>query len=317
MNPAVPFSASKLCRIGLLVASLLSACAPVTTATPSETAAVPPAAPTLTLAPSATLVQPETAESEPTLTLAPTMTPDTRPQPEDWQIWPVLPDLSPAMLEVYTRGQALGRDPQVFSVLGDCQSSPTYFLSLYDEDRYTLSEADAELQKTIEWYAGSFSHRGITVRNGMTAPGALNPRWADPEFCEPKETPIACELRQNNPSLMLISLGTNWLPATTQESYIAYLETIVQTLLDEGVIPVFSTKADNLEGDHRRNLAMAQVAYDYQLPLWNFWAVVKDLPNGGLDDTRKDAYLNYRGWDARNLSALQLLAHLHQQLPAQ
>lgn len=221
------------------------------------------------------------------------------------------------MLDVYARGQALGRDPRVFSVLGDCQSSPTYFLSLYDENRYTLTEDDHDLQNTIEWYAGSFSHRGITVKNGMTAPGALNPRWADPELCEPKETPTDCELRQNNPSLMLISLGTNWLPATTQESYIAYLETIIQSLLDEGVIPVLSTKADNLEGDHRRNLAMAQVAYDYQLPLWNFWAVVKDLPNGGLDDTREDAYLNYHGWDARNLSALQLLAHLHQQLLAQ
>ncbi len=218
------------------------------------------------------------------------------------------------MMEVYQRGLELGRDPHVFSVIGDCQSSPTYFLSIYDEGRYTLSEDKAYLQDTIVWYAGSFSHLSITVKNGMTASGVLNPMWGDNELCESREVPVTCEVQMSNPTLVIISLGTNWLPATSYEQYVHYLSEIVNILLTHGVIPVLSTKADNVEGDYSRNLAMAQVAYDYSVPLWNFWAATKDLPNHGLDQSRDNVYLVRDGWDVRNQSALELLDSLRRQL---
>jgi hypothetical protein len=115
---------------------------------------------------------------------------------------------------------------------------------------------------------------------------------------------------------MFISLGTNWLPDTDYDKYVFYLEEIIKILLGKGVVPVLSTKADNIEGDYSRNLAMAQVAYDYKLPLWNFWGAVEHLPNRGLDDTRDDVYLVHDGWDIRNLSALQVLDNIHRQLLA-
>lgn len=65
-----------------------------------------------------------------TSTPTPTALPDLRPKPQSWQYWPIIPDLDPEMIEIYHLGQSLGRDPQIFSVIGDCQSSPTYFLSL-------------------------------------------------------------------------------------------------------------------------------------------------------------------------------------------
>lgn len=250
-----------------------------------------------------------------TATASPTATPDLRLKPEDWQDWPILPELSPAMQAVFKQGQEMGRDPHVFSVLGDCQSAPTYFLAMYDEDRYTLTEDQQALQETIDWYAGSFAHRSVTVENGLNAASALNPLWAmTHEDCESSETPVACEIRLSNPSLILVSLGTNWLPSASYEDYLNYLNQIVDIILEQGVIPVLSTKADNGEGDYNRNLAMAQVAYDRQLPLWNFWAAVKDLPNYGLDKDRQNAYLNYQGWDVRNLSGLELLDTLRRQL---
>ncbi len=294
-------------------------CSPKLTASPD--AATKPAVSTVSPAPTPTkTIEPSpplpTAgeTSQPTETLTPTATPDLRPLPESWQTWPIIPDLEPEMGAVYLTGLSMGRDPNVFSVIGDCQSSPTYFLSIYDEGRYTLPDDMAYLQETIDWYAGSFSHRSITVKNGMSAPGALNPLWAEPDLCDSKETPVECEIRLSNPSLVLISLGTNWNPSSSQAQYIDYLSQIVESLLENGVIPVLSTKADNVEGDYSRNLAMAQVAYDYHLPLWNFWAAVKDLPNQGLDDTREDLYLKHDGWDVRNLSALVLLDQLHRQL---
>lgn len=297
--------------VSLLAVALITGCTPQSTSTTSATLAATASA---TLQP--TLTPTGTLQPTPTETLVPTATPDTRLKPEDWQEWPVIPELESYAYEVYSLGQELGRDAHVFSVIGDCQSSPTYFLSLYDEDRYTLPEGEEYLEDTIDWYAGSFVHRSITVKNGMTAASALNPYWSDPDLCETTETPVACEVRVSNSSLALISLGTNWTPSTSQEDYIAYLNQIVDILLEQGVLPVLSTKADNAEGDYSRNLAMAQVAYDRHLPLWNFWATVQDLPNYGLDKDRENVYLNYRGWDIRNLSALELLDSLRQQLAA-
>lgn len=291
---------------------LWTACTPAQSQSPTPEPALPS---TNTPEPTPTVEPTETAVDAPAATLTPSPTPDLRPLPEDWQEWPILPELSPAMQVVFDQGQTLGRNPHVFSVLGDCQSAPTYFLAKYDEGRYTLEESQESLQETIEWYAGSFAHRSITVENGLNAASALNPLWAmTREECETNETPIACEIRLSNPSLMLISLGTNWLPSASYEEYVAYLNQIVDIILEQGVIPVLSTKADNGEGDYSRNLAMAQVAYDRQLPLWNFWAAVKDLSNFGLDKDRQNVYLNYQGWDIRNISGLELLDTLRRQL---
>ena len=307
LNPQSPLT--RLAGLLLLASVALAGCVPQSAPTATE-------APTATATQAPTLTPTGTLMPTPTETALPTATPDTRLQPEAWQDWPVIPELEPYAYEVYALGQELGRDAQVFSVIGDCQSSPTYFLSKYDEDRYALPEGEEYLEDTIAWYAGSFVHRSITVENGMTVASALNPMWAraNSELCETTETPVACEVRISNPSLALISLGTNWNPATSQEDYIAYLNQIVDILLEQGVLPVLSTKADNSEGDYSRNLAMAQVAYDRHLPLWNFWATVQDLPNGGLDKDRENVYLDYRAWDIRNLSALELLDSLRQAL---
>jgi hypothetical protein len=296
-----------------LLVILLAACTPAApqTATPEST--LPP-----TSTPEHTIEPTGTEVVAATVAPSPTVTPDLRLKPEEWQEWPILPELSPAMQAVFEQGQAMERDPHVFSVLGDCQSAPTYFLAMYDENRYTLTEDQEGLQETIDWYAGSFAHRSVTVENGLNAASALNPLWAmTHEECESTETPVACEIRLSNPSLMLVSLGTNWLPSASYEDYLSYLNQIVDIILEAGVIPVLSTKADNGEGDYNRNLAMAQVAYDRQLPLWNFWAAVKDLQNFGLDKDRHNVYLNYQGWDIRNISGLELLDTVRRQLELQ
>ena len=303
--------------LALAVLPVLNSCAPPSrTPQPADTPALVEAT-RITLQPTPT----KSTESEllnPTPTGvpvgAPTQSPDLRLRYEMWQGWPILPGISPEMVAVFEEGQRAGRDSRAFSVIGDCQSSPTYFLNLYDEGRYSLAEEDQLLQETIDWYAGSYSHRSITVANGLTAPGALNPRWSDPEQCRKNENPIDCEIRLHNPSVVLISLGTNWHPSLSQEEYLDYLFQIIDTLLEHHIVPVLSTKADNVEGDHNRNQAMAQAAYERHIPLWNFWAAVQHLPNHGLDKTRNNEYLTRKGWDIRNLSALQLLDRVRRQL---
>ena len=93
---------------------------------------------------------------------------------------------------------------------------------------------------------------------------------------------------------------------------------ILEILLSEKVVPILSTKGDNLEGDHRINRTIACLAQEYQIPLWNFWSAIQPLPDHGLQPDRD--HLTYSGktdfddsgamqsaWTVRNLTALQVL----------
>ncbi len=84
-----------------------------------------------------------------------------------------------------------------------------------------------------------------------------------------------------NPTFVLISFETWWAgkPATDYETR---LRSVVEYVLSQDVVPILATKADNLEGDNSINSAIARVAYEYEIPLWNFWAVTYPLPNHGL-----------------------------------
>ncbi len=67
-------------------------------------------------------------------------------------------------------------------------------MGIYDQPtRYKLTESNAYLQESIDNFAGSFNRDGQAVRGGFNAAAVLSPIWADPEVCEPGETPIECE----------------------------------------------------------------------------------------------------------------------------
>jgi hypothetical protein len=76
---------------------------------------------------------------------------------------------------------------------------------------------------------------------------------------------------------VIIQIGTHFESRNTE-----YLRKIIIQLLDAGVVPILATKADNREKDERVNRDMALLAAEYDLPLWNFWAALSDLPDRGL-----------------------------------
>ena len=53
-------------------------------------------------------------------------------------------------------------------------------------------------------------------------------------------------------------------------------------LLDHGVVPIISTKADNREFTDQLNRINERLAKEYDVPFWDFRGAVKDLPNHGL-----------------------------------
>lgn len=230
---------------------------------------------------------------------------------------PVVPTgVSDSMREVYELGLAMGNDPKRFSVIGDCQNVSSYFLSTFDKaGDFSLGEY-AYLQPTVDYYQGSFSRTSLAVKGGFNAAAVLSPLRADPKACNKNESPLDCELRVWKPSVVFVSMETWWSKKPEQE-YDKYMRRVIERLLAAGVVPIIATKADNLEGDHSINVTIAQIAYDHDIPLWNFWAAVQPLPDHGL--TPNGFYLTFarnffddpgrmqRAWPWRNLTALQAL----------
>ena len=259
---------------------------------------------------------------------APTSPPTPRPTlgPDDWQQLPVIPtEISQRARDIYQQGLAMGNDPTHFSKLGDCQNITTYFLALYDNpDLYTLGEQYRDLQGTIDYFAGSWSRESKSVKGGFNVASVFNPIFSDKEVCEKNESPLACELRLHKPSIVLISMEEWWNGDVPK--YEIYLRRIVDTVIEHGAVPVLATKADNLEGDHEINRAIVNLAYEYELPLWNFWLAVQPITAHGLqkdgfhlthgiNDFTSFAQLK-RGWVQRNLTALQVLDAVSRELKA-
>jgi len=237
-------------------------------------------------------------------------------RPDGWKQLPVVPRISQTVIEIYQRGQELGNDPRAFSKAGDCESVTEWFLADFDkgEAYYSLGEY-SELEDVIEYFEGSYRRLGQAAKPGFTAASLMTPLWANREQCEKDESPIACEFRQHRPSFILITLGTN--DVVNPDSFEGNLRRLIDYSVALGVVPVLSTKADNLEGDHSINATIAKLAVEYDLPLWNFWAAVQPLPDQGLQDDGAhltfgpnqfdEALVLRRAWPVRNLTALQVL----------
>jgi hypothetical protein len=301
----------------ILLFSFLTACAPGSSAV--EIVAISEesssAASTMPIEQTTLIVAPDLAEAtvtpgpSPTPSQIPTATQDVRLDPHNWRAWPIVPVISARALEIYQAGLAQGRDGTHFSVIGDCQSQPPVFLGIYDtDDRYFLGEEHAYLQESIDHFKGNFSRESAAVENGLSVASVFSPLWAPPGICKSDENPLGCELRVNNPSIVIISLGTNWKPGAL-DSFDGYLRQIVEEVIEMGALPVIATKADNVEEDNLLNEIMARVAYDYDIPLWNFWRAVGHLPNHGIDPQKKGGliYLIPEAWDVKSFTALQTL----------
>jgi hypothetical protein len=256
---------------------------------------------------------PEATETETPMepTQGPSLTPtqDTRPLPEDWRSWPSVPDLPDHLVDLYWRGIERGNDPTHFSKVGDCQLIPVAFFGIYDiPGGYSLGEQYSYLQETIDQFAGSFGREGYSLKGGMNFPAVFSPLRADPTACLPGETPMECELRIWKPTFIFISIENRY-AGRTVEGYEEYLRRAVELAMDHGTVPFLATKADNWEGDHRYNYAIARVAYDYDLPLWNFWLAVQPLADHGIDWSTDATgfHITTAAWNMRSFVGLRTL----------
>ncbi len=296
------------------------------TALPSSTDA-PVVAAVQTLTPSATVTLSPTPSTTPTITPTPTISPsptisptptntplptaDVRPDPANWHWWQTVPTVSAVAQAIYKHGQELGNDPHSFTRIGDCQSVPAVFLGIYDSNRYWFGDKWKYLQRTVDYFAGTWERENVTAKDGFSVLSMFSALYSDPKVCNADETPLECEYRLYKPSYAFISMGTNWQPGASAR-FEEYLRKIVDFAVEHGIVPILMTKADNVEGDDLLNQAIAQVAHDYDVPMVNAWLAVYYLPNHGLDDT--NIYLTPDAWDERAFAGLVTLDRLWTQL---
>ena len=250
-----------------------------------------------------------TASMTPTLTPGPTATSDARLPPEQWREWPVVPVVTGRAIEIYRLGQALGNNTHAFSKVGDCQSVKAAFMGFYDipERVPPFNPEYLYLEETLDNFAGYFNTDGQAVKGGYTAATVLSPFRSNPDFCLAGENPLECEFRITKPIIAFVSFEY-WWEGRTAENYENYMRQIIELTMEHGVVPILSTKADNIEGDHSINLTNARLAHEYDLPLWNFWRSVQNLDYYGLDRNRDDGFhLSDEGWNYRSFTGLQAL----------
>ena len=244
-----------------------------------------------------------------------------------WQDLPVIPtQISARTREIYAKGLEMGQNPHVFARIGDCASAAPDFLVGFDGP-YNLGAYTA-LQPAIDYFHGSFGRASVAAKGGMNSAGLLTTLWTD-KPCQSNEDLLDCEYRLNRPSFAFIAIGTN-------EAYYLHnqpgefehnLRTILDDTIAKGIVPILATKADNVEGDESVNATIAQLAQEYQVPLWNFWRAAQPLPKHGLilpEHLSTVSYLNFTdfslpdsleyGMQVRNLTALEMLDFLRQNL---
>jgi len=302
----------------LLLCLLITACAAESTPAPTQIPGSPTSnyfeMPVTTALPIVTsrprIISPITPLPTRTVTSTPRPPGPPGSDPAQWKNWPVLPQtIDPSLQKVYERGQVLGNDPRAFSIFGDCQARPGEFFGVFETDAEIIESLEPELRETVTYFNGSFNRESSTAQDGTTPGSLLWKQWHRGEYdCTFAETPVECELRTHRPSFVIIQVGTHFESRNTE-----YLRRIILQLMDAGVVPILATKADNRELDDRINRDMAMLAVEYDLPLWNFWAAVTDLPNRGLytrDDRplQGDIYLTEEATIIHRMTGIEVLS---------
>ena len=283
---------------------------PSPAASPTSTPPAPTEKPAITPTPAPEMVVLDS------VTPAPSQTPSPTYDPATWPALPVIPQVDERVREIYLRGQELGNDPHAFSKIGDCGSTPAWFLGDFDrgEENYSLGDYQ-NLKDVIQAFQGSYARTSLAAKSGFNASSIFAPIWADRSQCLPNESPLACEYRVHKPAFAFIMLGSN--DVWHKEAFEPQMRKIIEYSIDNGVVPILSTKADNIEGDNSINTTIARLAMEYGVPLWNYWQASQPLPDAGLQEDQvhitwgpnhfDDPLVMEKGWPVRNLTALQVL----------
>ncbi len=194
--------------------------------------------------------------------------------------------------QIYLNGQATGNQRNVFTKVGDSLTdTPNFFRALGGS--YNLRDYGYLLPVIQFFSSGSalggnpFVSGAISSRASWGTVSALDPGSADPSRCNSGETPVACEMRVVKPAIALIMIGTNDAPAYPPDQYGERLRQIVETCIQNNVVPILSTlppRAQYNDNIIAYNQVIAAMAQNYGVPLTDLYSALVNLPNHGYGD---------------------------------
>jgi len=248
--------------------------------------------------------------------------------------YPTLPELTETARAIFANGQANGRNPHMFSKIGDCMTAADYFLVAFGGDDYDLGEYtdlqpvvdffSTEAADTNEFKTNAFASPGLATDSGFTTSSVLDSTWANKDICGANESPLGCEYRVSNPAFAFIMFGTNDVYYFEPSWFDYYLRLIVLETIQSDVVPVlytFPVRPEFPEKSLLFNQIVVKIAQDYDLLLVNLAVALEDLPDQGVN-VNETIYLSLpeneavaifnedtlqAGYTFRNLLTLQTL----------
>lgn len=223
-----------------------------------------------------------------------------------------IPRITPQQRAIWQNSARAGKDLNTFTIAGDCNSQPSVYLRRLAGGQFDASALEPRLQATVQRFAPSFGRVSLAAQGGFGSHSMMDPTWADGALCGTKMGPFECELWVSRASIVFISLGTQ--EQYSWQDFEKYYRPMVEHALSKGVLPVLMTKADDIETlsgapSGHINSVIRKLAGEYGVPLLDFWAATRELPNNGLiDEGDKDFHLSYAGMDRKILVTLQTLA---------
>lgn len=240
--------------------------------------------------------------------------------------------------QIFLQGQRLGNRANVFSRVGDSITVTSYFLTPIGLGQYDLG-AYGYLSGVIAYFSqanaragNSFVNPPLAAGGGWSAYNLLDPNRSSKPDCG-FDTPLVCEYKLVKPSVALIMVGSNDSGSGSADQFAGILRQTVQISIDMGVIPVLSTippkriNADQTARVEAFNNVIRAIAQQYDVPLWDYWAVMETAPNEGMSADglhpsvppdgatgRFSAENLQYGYTLRNLTALQTLNVLWRQV---
>ncbi len=204
------------------------------------------------------------------------------------------------------------KDPNAFTVIGDCNSVPEAFagrlaMGLFDSSAYP------HLAPTVDRFSSSFAGTSAAAYSGFNSASVLEPQWANPQVCRPGEGPLDCEVRRSRASLAFVALGTG--DQFTWQTFEQHYRAVIERLISSKVLPVLVTKADDLESQQGGaapgyiNGVVRRLGKEYGVPVIDFWAATRSLPDYGMRwEGNENFHMSAAGSDLRILLALHTLA---------
>jgi len=207
----------------------------------------------------------------------------------DLNDYPVLPTLTERAAALYAQALENGRDPRMFSKVGDSMTFSEKFLVGFGTDAYDLGD-DADLQAVVDYFNAAemspFSRENYATTLGFSTASALDPLWATAEVCESNESPLACEFRESQSVWALMMFGTNDVMNFDESLFDYFYRTVIIATMDAGVVPILYTFPERPEEPQKSaqfNKIIVRIALDYDLPLINLARALDPLENKGVD----------------------------------